>query len=1438
VEKTKRIIANIRLFCSLLAITLLVAVPSAYAETTVGGVIAGDATWSAAQGPYLVTGDVSVENGARLTVEAGVTVRFQAGRRLTVQNGALRTTGSAADPVIFTSTADISGGTPAAGDWGGITFLDGTVDAVTVLDHLVIKYGSTTSLYGASPIFNNCSFEHNSGYALSIDLAAFPHGSGNSAFGNGTDAIKVPAGEIAISGAWDLKGIPYFLEGVVSVGRAPTVSGISPANLEQGSTVDAVISGTRLDGVRKITFTDPGVSAVIRPGGTATALPVQLTVDPAVPLGSVGMTLVLAAGDASSVNAITIIPPTPSITSVAPDRIYVSRPAATIDVAGRNFTAESSVFLDGVRLVTTYVSETLLRAVVPTQQLAVASSLQVKNPDPRTAGSFIGSNSAGFTAELPRFVLNPAAFTVRQGETPASPNLTISIPFAAPAGGLAVTLTSTNPAAATVPATITIPEGVTSAAITVTAPDTPNTHDVAVEVHANQNNWLGTKTTITVRPEPTVNLSPVTLLSGQGFTFFLSAHLTDPAPTGGLVVALSVDPANILTLPASITIPEGATQAQVTVANTGIGVATISATPAAGLGYVAGDSCTVTVRPIQTTNVTPLLSPPVGVTLATATPQNSRDVTYAPLISRPVGVAFGPVITGLVPDRAAFGTQNLLVRVNGRGLAADSSVSISPAMISAALPSGVLLRSDPLVVAADGSYVEFRVDIAADAPVTDRIVTVTSNGKAVPPVTPEANRFTVTWPTPELWSLGVNSAAVNTTISLQLSGKYFQGATAIAFEPPQGIVIGSPVSISADGTTATVPVYISPEATPGDRVVWISAPGGSTAKTVQVGNVFKVLAVPGATYTPVVSVPVGVTVTPLSPPNSRDTTYSPLVSRPVGISLGSVITGVAPISGAIGTTALRLRVNGNGLSAVDSFTIEPASGLSITRPDPPVAADGSWAEALVTIAADAPLTPRVIILKAGAAVIPAASAEANRFRVTLPVPELTSIFPNQREVGSTFAFTVSGRLLSGATAISFTPPEGITVSAPAVSSDGTSATVTVVIAAGAAVGQRIVTITTPGGTTSSAASINAFTITALPGSTYTPLVSTAVGVKVQTPAPPVDQSVNYGPVVSGAVGVTVEFTQTSPPKTDTYSPIISRPVGVAVGAVMTGMSPATIEPGSTRTVVFTGSGLGGVTSLQILPNDGLTIGAFAASADGSSLTVDVAADAAASRSPRVAVLKTAAGSVASPVARSTLLYVGIKPEITSLAPSLRTVGETFVLTVNGNNLDGATAVRFEPPVGITVVNPPVINATGNIATVTVIIDGAAEGSQRIVIIEGPYGSSGNVSGANNTFTVYRPVTGASATAPSDSRMAARQRNRSTVPAAAADDPAALLSQVLYTSEAIPVSRKPYEYRAADAEGVSWFDTGMDSSITEVRVEQESALEMLAKVGWGYRAPPS
>ena len=103
---------------------------------------------------YQIDNTLTMAAGAKLTVAAGVIVKFGSGGNLNV-NGALDAQGTAADPVVFTSYRDdVYGGdfnhdgaasSPRNGDWGNIYFTNQADDANCVIDHAVIRYGGSVN---------------------------------------------------------------------------------------------------------------------------------------------------------------------------------------------------------------------------------------------------------------------------------------------------------------------------------------------------------------------------------------------------------------------------------------------------------------------------------------------------------------------------------------------------------------------------------------------------------------------------------------------------------------------------------------------------------------------------------------------------------------------------------------------------------------------------------------------------------------------------------------------------------------------------------------------------------------------------------------------------------------------------------------------------------------------------------------------------------------------------------------------------------------------------------------------------------------------------------------------------------------------------------------------------------------------------------------------
>ena len=158
---------------------------------------------------------------------------------------------------------------------------------------------------------------------------------------------------------------------------------------------------------------------------------------------------------------------------------------------------------------------------------------------------------------LVSLTLNPTSVT---GSKPSKATVALSNP--APAGGIVVTLTSSDTNVATVPATTTIAAGQTSRVVTVTTKAVATT--TTVDISATYDGVTRTRTLTVVAPAlKSLALSPATFPGGCGASVG-KVTLSGKAPTGGLVVSLTdTNPAAVV--PASVTVPGGAVSATFTI---------------------------------------------------------------------------------------------------------------------------------------------------------------------------------------------------------------------------------------------------------------------------------------------------------------------------------------------------------------------------------------------------------------------------------------------------------------------------------------------------------------------------------------------------------------------------------------------------------------------------------------------------------------------------------------------------------------------------------------------------------------------------------------------------------------------------------------------------------------------------------------------------------
>jgi hypothetical protein len=113
---------------------------------------------------------IVVASNATLTIQPGTTLLFAPGTSLTVAQGSLAAKGTALAPIILDSANDVSGGTPAPGDWGGVTLGSGA--GASGLQFVEILYGAGLTLNGCSPSVQALTVNFNTPSGLSLENGA------------------------------------------------------------------------------------------------------------------------------------------------------------------------------------------------------------------------------------------------------------------------------------------------------------------------------------------------------------------------------------------------------------------------------------------------------------------------------------------------------------------------------------------------------------------------------------------------------------------------------------------------------------------------------------------------------------------------------------------------------------------------------------------------------------------------------------------------------------------------------------------------------------------------------------------------------------------------------------------------------------------------------------------------------------------------------------------------------------------------------------------------------------------------------------------------------------------------------------------------------------------------------------------------------------------
>ena len=687
------------------------------------------------------------------------------------------------------------------------------------------------------------------------------------------------------------------------------------------------------------------------------------------------------------------------------------------------------------------------------------------------------------------------------------------------------------------------------------------------------------------------------------------------------------------------------------------------------------------------------------------------------LVSQQLTLLKGNAIVSVTPSSVTAGQGPLSISVEGIGLADVDAVAIEP-------PDGLTLGS--VIAAADGTSVTFPLTVDADLDLSLRKIILSVSGSDVEPLFASSNRLYVGGAIPLITYLKPITVPRQSVISLDIVGENFDQVSAVTVEPVEGITLSVSPS-DTDPQFISVQMEVDQFSTLGQRVVRVHSVTGSSSDIASAANSLWITNGPGELLTPLAALSLGINKSDGDAPEIRNLEVHS--NAKLSIVKGSVLSGITPQAAAVGES-LSLTLNGSNLSSLDSILFQPSDGIVVSNIV--AAGDGLSAKADIAIDADAETTLRQITVSAASQSIPAATPESDRFRVTPPQPQITYIAPIFLVAGDPpIDVTIYGQLLSETSAVSVIPAEGITINTPVPDASGQRVTVQISAAADAPLTPRVITVQTPGGSSTMIAdATNSIDIISGIQGIVTPLISASLGINKQTTNTGTEQ--DYF-VTSVALGL--EKTITLEPATkpvDISSPILR----VAKGPIADSISPPVVQTSTNVNLLIDGVELDTVNSLSFVPSEGIsTIGTPTINPEGTQLTQLISITSDAAKTLRQVVLTGADKAIEfSQPASARILIAGELPVIESVSPIQQVQGSSFELLIRGQDLDTVIAVSASPNDGL-IFGSRSVNPEGTELRVQVGIDSLASLGVRAIVLTAAAGDTSSTATSANSLTI-------------------------------------------------------------------------------------------------------
>ena len=633
----------------------------------------------------------------------------------------------------------------------------------------------------------------------------------------------------------------------------PTLAGVAPSSAVVGTSVPVTISGLNLTGA--VLNLPAGITAGAPPVVTAISVAVTLAIAPTATPGTQGISVTTAGGTSGAVT-FTVLPPAPTLTSIAPASGTAGQ-SVPVTITGANLTGAT------LNVPASILASSVL--VVSDTQITATFGLAAGISGPQN----ITVTTAGGTSL-------PVAFTIN---SPVGPTLAAITPASGVLGiGTAVTITGSGMTGGT----LNVPAGITASSVVVVS-DTQITATLLGNTFGPQSITVTSPTTVvsnaltfTVTPPPPTltGITPASGTSGTSVPVTLSgANLTGATltvPAG--ITASSVVVVSDLQITATFALAPGVSGPQTVTVTTAGGTAsttfTISAPLAPTLSSIApasgvqgAASIPVTLTGVQLTGVT-ALNVPAGLTASSLVVVN--DTTITANLAVDIAVPTGPQNITVTGPGGASNALTFTVNPPAPALAsiapasgaqgASVPVTITGTNLTGAalnLPAGVTTSAAPVVSA---TQITATFVIAATAIGPQNITVTTAGGTSAAVV------FTVNLPPPALASITPASGLQGASLPVTITGTNLTGA---ALTLPAGVTTSAAPVVTATQITATF--VIAATAATGPQNITVTTAGGTSAVVFTVNPPLATLAsIAPASGVAGASVPVTITGTSLA----------------------------------------------------------------------------------------------------------------------------------------------------------------------------------------------------------------------------------------------------------------------------------------------------------------------------------------------------------------------------------------------------------------------------------------------------------------------------------------------------------------------------------------------------------------------------------------------